>query len=138
MSRTAKGKLIDSFHVTWDDVEWSFTASGGKGGQNVNKVATKARCTHKPSGATGVDASTRSQHTNRGRAFVKMAETARFKDWARIEAARRQGRLEDIDAAVEAQLKKIKVERRGPDGKWQEWKDESDEQQAVADASADH
>ena len=128
MSRTAtkKGKRVDSFHVTWDDVEWTFTASGGKGGQNVNKVATKARCKHVPSGATGVDASTRSQHTNRGRAFVKMASTPQFQNWARVEAARRQGRLQDIDASVEALLKQIRVERR-VDGKWKEWTDEPDE-----------
>ena len=113
-------------------MEWTFTASGGKGGQNVNKVATKARCVHKPSGATGVDASTRSQHTNRGRAFVKMASTLQFQNWARVEAARRQGRLQDIDAAVDAAMKQIKVERR-VDGKWQEWTDVSDEQ--MADAS---
>lgn len=104
-------------------MEWTFTASGGKGGQNVNKVATKARCRHDPSGATGVDASTRSQHTNRGRAFVKMAQSARFQSWARIEAARRQGRLQDIDTVVAAELKKIKVERRNAEGKWEEWKD---------------
>lgn len=66
-----------------------------------------------------------------------MAESTRFQNWARIEAARRQGRLVDIDEAVEAELKKIKVERRGEDGKWQEWTDDPDEHQAMADASAD-
>ena len=111
--------------MTWEDVEWTFTASGGKGGQNVNKVATKARCVHRPSGAAGVDSSTRSQHTNRGRAFVKMAHSPQFQNWARVEAARRQGRLKDIDAAVDAALRQIKVERR-VDGKWTEWKEDDD------------
>lgn len=33
-----------------DELDWQFYRSGGKGGQNVNKVATAVRLIHKPSG----------------------------------------------------------------------------------------
>jgi peptide chain release factor 2 len=52
-----------------EDLEWEFFRSGGKGGQNVNKVATAVRVIHKPTGLIATCQTERSQIQNRQNAL---------------------------------------------------------------------
>lgn len=105
--------------LTAADFEWSYTKGTGAGGQKRNKTSSAVHCHHQASGAHGYSEDSRSQHDNRRTAFERCVETDRFKEWLRLETMRRSGQLAQIEAEVEQQLRKVKVEVQH-EGRWVE------------------
>ena len=70
----ALGERLQRLGVREDDIEESFVRSSGKGGQNVNKVATCVVLLHRPSGTQVKCQRERSQALNRFHARQLLAD----------------------------------------------------------------
>lgn len=114
------------FSVTMKDLEMQTFSVGGPGGGGKDTSNSAVRLIHPPSGAVGEGRESRSNTQNRRAAFKHLAESKKFKDWHRIECARRMGQripetkeeiLARVDQMIEEGLKSgaIKVEEC-PDG----------------------
>lgn len=79
------------FSVTRKDLICQTFRSGGKGGQNQNKVESGVRFIHEPSGARGEARDSRDQFMNKRSAFLRLVESPEFKRWHNVECARLMG-----------------------------------------------
>ena len=97
------------FSLTKNDFEIQTFCTGGAGGQHRNAKQNGVRIIHPASGARAEHRDGRDQAQNKKKAFEKLVNTLKFKQWHRAEVARRLG---SVDAAVERAMspENLKVE----------------------------
>lgn len=113
------------FSVTKADLRRETFRCPGKGGQNVNKRETGVRYTHIASGAVGHSCTHRRQEDNEREAFQRLANSKEFRNWLKLECARRLGQpvpetpeqiMERVDRMIEDGLQngEIQIEEIEP------------------------
>jgi peptide chain release factor 1 len=78
-------RVTTTFSIDPKDLEWDTMRSGGKGGQNVNKVETAVRVHHLPSGLMVRCEAERSQYRNKELALIILS--------AKLEALEREAKV---------------------------------------------
>ena len=99
-----KRKLILS--VTKKDFDITFFSGSGAGGQHRNKKKCCVRMKHRDSGAMSTGQDSRDKQTNIRNAFLRLIETDCFKNWERIQIARKMVNESEIEKAVDEWISK--------------------------------
>lgn len=100
--------------VTHKDCRVDTFRSGGKGGQNQNKVESGVRVVHEASGAVGEARDSRDQLRNRRTAFERMAKSAEFLAWAKVMLSEILGReIEERERRISQKGEKIRTYHAG-------------------------
>lgn len=118
MKTKQKQKL---FSLTKKDFEVQTFRSGGKGGQNQNKVESGVRIVHRESGAVGESREERHQAQNKRIAFKRLTEHPKFKAWIKHRAAEVSGALDGIEETVDRQMQpeNLRLEVKNSRGCWE-------------------
>jgi len=110
------------FSVTKKDFDIQVFRSGGKGGQNQNKVSSGVRIIHRDSGAVGESRRERSQLQNKRLALQHLVADPKFRIWINQKAFEVISK-KSIEIIMEEQMKpeNLRIEVMN-EGKWRERK----------------
>lgn len=96
------------FSVTKKDFDIQTFTVPGPGGGGKDTSNTGVRLIHRDSGAVGEGREHRSNSKNREAAFKKLVNSKKFKDWHRIETARRMGKkLEETPEQIRERVNRM-------------------------------
>ena len=104
---------VAEFRINPKDLEWDTMRSGGKGGQNVNKVETAVRVTHTPSGFVVRCEAGRSQYRNKELALIILGAKLKASELERRTTREVNARREQIGSGQRGDKRRTIREQDG-------------------------